>query len=71
MSWVISRRKGDIFQMYRREDIYGRGVWLANEDCNFWDFPVMYKYKVWAENRMQREKETDPEWEYSVDFYDR
>jgi len=71
MSYVISRQKDNVFQMYCSEDIFGRGKWLANGDGNWWDLPVEFRFKCWAQARLEDEKEKNPEWEYSVDFYDR
>ena len=71
MSYVISRQRGNIFQLYCSPDIYGHGKWLAKGEGNWWDLPMEFRFKSWGEARMENEKEKDPDWDYSVDFYDR
>jgi hypothetical protein len=69
MSWILTRKKGDAFQMYRDADIYGRGKWEGN-DCPWWHFPERYRRFDEAESIIKREQEKDPEWDYRVSYYE-
>lgn len=71
MSWVLTRRKGECFQMYRNADIYGNnGKWLCNDMSKWWDLPHQYLYRDEAERHKNEEMEKDPSWDYSVDYYE-
>ena len=71
MSWILTRKKDGIKQMYRNPDIYGRGKFMSNEESKWYDLPVIYSQKRYAHSVMLSEQKKDPDWEYEVSFYDR
>lgn len=69
MSWILTRKRNGVMQMYRDADIYGRGKWEGN-DCPWWHFPERYRRFDEAESIIKREQEKDPEWDYKVSYYE-
>ena len=69
MSWILTREKDNIRQIYRDADIYGRGKW-EGDDCPWWHFPEQYTSWTKALIRMSQESIQDPDWEYKISYYE-
>ena len=76
MSWVLVRRQGNLYEMYRDADIYGyNGKWLPNNcACNLKELarylPHQFGRKCEADIRLEEEQKKDPGWDYAVEYYE-
>ena len=71
MSYIMTRTKGDIFQLYCNPDIYGIGKWVTEGQAGLFDLPRLFGSRSEAKCRQSVEMASDPDWEYEISFYDR
>ena len=70
MSWIRTRQKGKVEQIYCNPDIYGIGKFKSNEESNWWELPAIYSSELNAKNHLLQEQKKDPEWDYKVSYYE-
>lgn len=64
MSWYIYRERADEYQQLKFTSVFASQCEFGSEGV-----PLFFRTKKDAEDRMQKERDKDPDWEYSVDEY--
>lgn len=70
MSWILTRRKNNCFQLFCSEDIYGNGKWLQNGEGSILDQPRQFNSQSTAQSRLKMEQKKEPDWEYEINYYE-
>ena len=70
MSYIMTRKKGDTFQLYCNPDIYGRGKWVTSGQGGLFDLPRQFRSIAEAKVRTGIEQEADPSWLYEISYYE-
>ena len=79
MSWTLTRfvkdsgRNWKTAQTYCDADIYGRnGKWMrSDEHRSPWpELPYQFRYHDEAEKHLKDEQKKDPDWDYSIEYYE-
>lgn len=71
MSWIITRQKKAETETYVDADIYGRGKWKSDADrTSLFDLPVQYVNRYEAAAAVRRERNSDPDWQYHIEYYE-